>query len=73
MGARMIIAVAVDDMSMEAILVCCILDGSGIAAGFIQSIFPYNNVAIARFLLAVGISCLVVYYSISILVLRMSL
>ena len=72
-GSGVIVSVAVDDMSVEAVLIGDVFDGPHVAAGFLQGVFSYNLVSIAGLLLSVVVSSLVVSHSVSVVVLRVSL
>lgn len=49
----MVVTVAVDDVGMEAVLICDILHGPDVATGLLQGVLAHNLVAITGFLLSV--------------------
>jgi hypothetical protein len=73
MGSRMVVTVAVDDVSVETVLICNILDGSDVATWFLQGVLAHNVVTIAGLLLSVRISSLVIGHTIRIIVLGVGL
>lgn len=53
MSSGMVIAIAVDDVGVEAILIGKILDGPDVTAGLLQGVLTHNLVTITGFLLSV--------------------
>lgn len=53
MSPRMVVAVAVDDVGVETVLIGDVLDGSHVAAWFLQGVLAHNLVTIAGLLLSV--------------------
>jgi hypothetical protein len=52
-GSRVVVSVAVDDVSVETVLVGMILDGPHVAARFLQGVLAHHLVTITGLLLAV--------------------
>ena len=73
MASGVVVAVAVDDVGMEAVLIGVVLDGPHVTAGFLQGVFSYYLVSVAVLLLSVVITSLMVSHTISEFVLRMCL
>jgi hypothetical protein len=48
-----VVTIAVDDVSMEAVLIGNILDGPDVAAWFLQGVLAHNLVTVTGFLLSV--------------------
>jgi hypothetical protein len=53
MGSGVVVAIAVDDVGMEAILIGIILDGPHVATGLLQGVLTHNLVTVTRFFLSV--------------------
>jgi hypothetical protein len=73
MGSGVVVAVAVDDVGVEAILIGKILDGPHVTTGLLQGVLAHDLVTVAGFLLSVRVSSLVVGHAVRVIVLGVRL
>jgi hypothetical protein len=52
MSSGMVVPIAVEDVSVETVLISNILDGSHIATGFLQGVLAHNLVPVTGLLLS---------------------